>query len=184
MGLHTQSFADGLRNALLADPDIILVGEMREPETVMLALEAASSHLVLATLPKELGPFSRWPFERIIDIYPKYMQSFIRSKLADVIRGGIAQVLFKRIDKPGYCAGLQVFIATPAARNLIRERKTHAFASVIQVGRKYEMQLLDDAIMKLLKKGWISSGEAYLKANDKARFRPFLKQPPLDFTTV
>ena len=112
------------------------------------------------------------------------MQSLIRSKLADVIRGGIGQVLFKRIDKTGYCVGLQVFIATPAVRNLIRERKTHAFASVIQVGRKYEMQLLDDAIMKLLKKGWISSDEAYLKANDKAIFRSFLKHPPLDFTTV
>lgn len=184
VGIHTQSFADGIRNALRANPDIILISEMRDPETVSLALEAASSHLVLATLPKELGPAWRWPFERIIDICPLDMRPIVRSKLSDVIRAGIGQVLFKRIDTTGYCSGLQEFIATPAVKNLIRESKTHAFASIIQVGKKYEMQLLDDAIMELLNKGWISCDEAYLKANYKARFRSFLKRPPLDFTIV
>ena len=79
---------------------------------------------------------------------------------------------------------LEILVATPAVRNLVRERKTHQIPSMIQTGKKYGMQLLDDAIMELYKKGWISADEAYAKANDKAQFRPLLKTPPADFTEV
>ena len=93
-------------------------------------------------------------------------------------------MLFKRIDKKGRCAALEILIATPAVRNLIREAKTYQIPSMIQTGKKYGMQLLDDAIMQLFNKGWISAEEAYMKANDKSKFRPFLKTPPSDFTEV
>ena len=94
----------------------------------------------------------------------------------------VAQVLFKRIDKKGRVPALEILIANPAVRNLIREGKTHQIPSMIQTGKKYGMQLLDDAIMDLLNKGMISPDDAYSKSNDKARFRPFLKTPPTDFT--
>ncbi len=93
-----------------------------------------------------------------------------------------AQVLFKRVDKKGRCAALEILIANSAVRNLIRESKTFQIPSMIQTGKKYGMQLLDDAVNELLTKGWISPDEAYAKANDKTRFRPFLKTPPADFT--
>jgi twitching motility protein PilT len=86
------------------------------------------------------------------------------------------------VDKRGRCAALEILVATPAVRNLIREAKTHQVPSMIQTGKQYGMQLLDDAIMQLYNKGWISPDEAYGKANNKSLFRPFLKNPPADFT--
>jgi twitching motility protein PilT len=91
-------------------------------------------------------------------------------------------VLFKRVDIKGRCVALEILIATAAVRNLIREGKTHQIPSMIQTGKKYGMILLDDAIMDLLNKGMISADEAYMKANDKGRFRPLLNSPPADFT--
>jgi len=180
VGIHTQSFSSALRGALREDPDIILVGEMRDLETISLAIEAASTgHLVFGTLHTMSASKT---IDRIIEVFPSSEQAQIRSTLADGIRSVIAQVLFKRVDSRGLCAALEILIATPAARNLIREGKTHQIPSVIQTGRKYGMQLLDDAIMELLDKGWIGSEDAYVKANDKGRFRPFLKNPPADFT--
>jgi len=180
VGIHTRSFTTALRGALREDPDIILVGEMRDLETISLAIEAASTgHLVFGTLHTMSAAKT---IDRIIEVFPASEQSQIRSTLADGIRSVIAQVLFKRVDTKGLCAALEILIATPAARNLIREGKTHQIPSVIQTGKKYGMQLLDDAIMELLEKGWIGSDEAYAKANDKGRFREFLKDPPADFT--
>ena len=180
VGLHTQSFTAALRGALREDPDIILVGEMRDLETISLAIEAASTgHLVFGTLHTMSASKT---IDRIIEVFPSGEQAQIRSTLADGIRSVVAQVLFKRIDTRGLCAALEILIATPAARNLIREGKTHQIPSVIQTGRKYGMQLLDDAIMGLLDKGWIGADEAYAKSNDKGRFREFLKNPPADFT--
>jgi len=182
VGLHTKSFSAALRGALREDPDIILVGEMRDLETISLAVEAASTgHLVFGTLHTTSASKT---IDRIIEVFPASEQMQIRSTLADGIRAIIGQVLFRRIDKPGRCVALEILIATPAARNLIRESKTFQIPSVIQTGKKYGMQLLDDSIMDLLNKGWISSDEAYIKANDKTRFRPFLKKPPTDFTEV
>jgi len=182
VGIHTQSFSSALRGALREDPDIILVGEMRDLETISLAVEAASTgHLVFATLHTTSAPKT---IDRIIEVFPANEQMQIRSTLADGIRAIVGQVLFKRIDKPGRCVALEILIATPAARNLIREAKTYQIPSTIQTGKKYGMQLLDDAILDLLNKGWISADEAYTKSNDKSRFRPFLKKPPTDFTEV
>jgi twitching motility protein PilT len=180
VGIHTRSFSAALRGALREDPDIILVGEMRDLETISLAIEAASTgHLVFGTLHTMSASKT---IDRIIEVFPSSEQAQIRSTLADGIRSVIAQVLFKRVDTRGLCAALEILIATPAARNLIREGKTHQIPSVIQTGRKYGMQLLDDAIMGLLDKGWIGADEAYAKSNDKGRFREFLKNPPADFT--
>ncbi len=169
-----------MRGALREDPDIILVGEMRDLETISLAIEAASTgHLVFGTLHTSSAPKT---VDRVIEVFPASEQAQIRSTLSDGLRAIIAQVLFKRIDIKGRCAALEILIANPAVRNLIREGKTHQIASMIQTGKKYGMQLLDDAIMELNKKGWISADEADLKSNDKGRFRALLKTPPTDFT--
>jgi twitching motility protein PilT len=180
VGIHTKSFSAALRGALREDPDIILVGEMRDLETISLAIEAASTgHLVFGTLHTMSAPKT---IDRIIEVFPASEQAQIRSTLSDGIRAVISQVLFKRIDKKSLCVALEILIATPAARNLIREGKTHQIPSVIQTGKKYGMVLLDDAIMALYAKGWISADDAYLKANDKGKFRNLIKNPPADFT--
>ncbi|HDI61032.1 MAG TPA: type IV pilus twitching motility protein PilT [Desulfobacteraceae bacterium] len=180
VGLHTRSFSAALRGALREDPDIILVGEMRDLETISLAIEAASTgHLVFGTLHTSSAAKT---VDRVIEVFPSSEQPQIRSTLSDGLRAVVAQVLFKRIDVKGRCAALEILIGTPAVRNLIREGKTHQIPSMIQTGKRYGMQLLDDAIMDLLNKGWIGADEAYMKANDKARFRPLLRNPPTDFT--
>ncbi len=180
VGLHTKSFTAALKGALREDPDVILVGEMRDLETISLAIEAsATGHLVFGTLHTSSAMKT---VDRIIEVFPDSAQAQIRSTLADGIRAVIAQVLFKRIDKKGRVAAQEILIATPAVRNLIRESKTHQISSMIQTGKKYGMVLLDDAIMEHFNKGHISADEAYAKSNDKARFRPLLKAPPDDFT--
>ena len=180
VGVHTKTFSSALRGELREDPDIILVGELRDLETISLAVEAASTgHLVFGTLHTTSAPKT---VDRIIEVFPSSEQAQIRSTLADGLRAVIAQVLFKRIDIKGRCAALEILIATAAVRNLIREAKTFQIPSMMQTGKKYGMQLLDDAIMDYVNKGWISGEEAYNKANDKAKFRPLLKSPPTDFT--
>ncbi len=180
VGLHTQSFAAALRGALREDPDIILVGEMRDLETISLAIEAsATGHLVFGTLHTTSAAKT---VDRVIEVFPVTQQEQIRNTLADGLRAVVAQNLFKRIDKKGRCAALEIMIATPAVRNLIREGKTFQIPSMIQTGKKYGMQTLDDAIMNFLNKKMISPDDAYAKSNDKSKFLPFLKNPPTDFT--
>ncbi len=180
VGQHTKSFANALRGALREDPDIILVGEMRDLTTISLAVEAASTgHLVFGTLHTTSAAKT---VDRIIEVFPDSGQAQIRSTLADGVRAIIAQTLFKRVDKKGRVAALEILICTPAVRNLIRENKTYQIPSMIQTGKKYGMQLLDDAIMELVEKRIIAPDDAYAKANEKARFRPLLKHPPTDFT--
>jgi twitching motility protein PilT len=182
VGIHTNTFAAALRGALREDPDIILVGEMRDLETIALAIEAASTgHLVFGTLHTTSAPKT---VDRAIEVFPANEQAQIRSTLADGLRAVIAQVLFKRIDRKARCVALEILIANAAVRNLVREGKTHQIPSMIQTGKKYGMQLLDDAIMELYNKGWISADEAYMKSNEKAKFRPLLSAPPADFTEV
>jgi twitching motility protein PilT len=182
VGTHTKTFAAALRGALREDPDIILVGEMRDLETISLALEAAATgHLVFSTVHTTNAAKT---VDRIIEVFPAGEQAQIRSTLADGLRAVISQTLFKRIEQKGRCCAPEILIATPAVRNLIRESKTYQIPSMIQTGKQYGMQLLDDAIMQLYRKGWISGDDAYNKANDKAMFRPFLKNPPTDFTEV
>jgi twitching motility protein PilT len=182
VGMHTKTFTSALRGALREDPDIILVGEMRDLETISLAIEAASTgHLVFGTLHTTSAAKT---VDRIIEVFPANQQAQIRSTLADGIRAVISQTLFKRVDKKGRCAALEILIATAAVRNLIRESKTFQIPSTIQTGKKYGMQLLDDAILELINKGWIGGDDAYAKCNDKSRFRQFLKGAPADFTEI
>ncbi len=182
VGLHTKSFSSALRGAMREDPDIILVGEMRDLETISLAVEAASTgHLVFGTLHTTSAAKT---VDRIIEVFPAGEQAQIRSTLADGIQAVISQILFKRADQEGRVAALEILIANAAVRNLIRESKTFQIPSMIQTGRKYGMRLLDDDIQDLLQKGMIGSDEAYAKCNDKQRFRPFLKSPPADFTDL
>jgi twitching motility protein PilT len=180
VGIHTKSFAAALRGALREDPDIILVGEMRDLETISLAIEAASTgHLVFATVHTTSAAKT---VDRVIEVFPASEQDQIRSTLADGLRAVISQILFKRIDIKGRCVALEILIATPAVRNLIREAKSFQIPTSIQTGKKYGMLLMDDAIMDLYNRGWISSDDAYIKANEKARFRPLLRYAPSDFT--
>ena len=180
VGTHTKTFSSALRGALREDPDIILVGELRDLETISLAVEAASTgHLVFGTLHTSSAHKT---VDRLVEVFPSSEQAQIRSTLADGLRAIVAQVLFKRIDTKGRCAALEILVATPAVRNLIRDSKTHQIPSMIQTGKQFGMQLLDDAIMDLYKQGKISPDEAYAKANNKSLFRPFLKTQPADFT--
>ena len=184
IGIHTRSFASALRGALREDPDIILVGEMRDLETISLAIEASSTgHLVFGTLHTSSAAKT---VDRVIDVFPSEQQEQIRSTLSDGLRAVVCQSLFRRInaggESMGRIAALEIMIATPAVRNLIREKKTFQIPSAIQTGKKYGMQLLDDAIMEHLTKKRIGAEEAYAKCNDKAKFLPFLRKPPEDFT--
>ncbi len=182
VGVHTKSFSAALRGALREDPDIILVGELRDLETISLAIEAASTgHLVFGTLHTTSASKT---VDRVIEVFPENQQEQIRNTLADGIRAVIAQTLFKRRDGSGRVAALEIMIATPAVRNLIREGKTFQIPSMLQTGQKYGMQTLDDAIMELLKKKIITAEDAYTKANEKQVFLPYLKNPPADFTEV
>jgi twitching motility protein PilT len=116
--------------------------------------------------------------DRIIDIFPANQQPQIRATLADTLKAVVAQTLFKRADVKGRCAALEILMVTPAVANLIREGKTYQLPGVIQTGKKYGMMTLDDSIMDLLRKRWISPIEAYDTAVDKQKFLPFLPKPP------
>lgn len=180
VGIHTRSFSAALRGALREDPDIILVGEMRDLETISLAIEASSTgHLVFGTLHTSSAAKT---VDRVIDVFPNEQQEQVRSTLSDGLRAVVCQTLFRKRDGTGRVAALEIMIATPAVRNLIREKKTFQIPSAIQTGRKYGMQTLDDAIMEHLNKKRINAEEAYAKCNDKSKFLPFLRHPPTDFT--
>jgi len=182
LNTHTKSFSAALRGALREDPDIILVGEMRDLETIRLAVEAAATgHLVFSTLHTTSAAKT---VDRIIEVFPTGEQAQIRSTLADGLRAVVSQALFKRVDVKGRCAVLEILIATHAVRAMIREGKTHQIPSAMQTGKKYGMQTLDDGIMAQLKAGRISPDEAYSKCVDKEKFKPYLTEAPLDFTEV
>ncbi len=164
VGQDTGSFANALRAALREDPDVILVGEMRDPETIGIAITAAETgHLVFGTLHTSSAPQT---IDRIIDVFPPHQQQQIRVQLGNTIQGVIAQTLIPRMDKPGRVAAIEVMVATPAIRNLIREGKTFQIISQIQTGAKYGMQTLDMALRALYMKKIISKQEVLNRAND------------------
>ncbi|HOW65796.1 MAG TPA: type IV pilus twitching motility protein PilT [Candidatus Paceibacterota bacterium] len=178
VGVHTRSFASALRGALREDPDIILVGEMRDLETIELALVAASTgHLVFGTLHTESAAKT---VDRIIDVFPADQQNKIRATLSESLRGVVAQNLFKRVDRKGRVAALEILVFTTAVANLVREGKTHQIPGMIQIGKKLGNQPLDDAIMEHLRMKRISPEEAFDKCLDKKKFRGFLAHPPAD----
>jgi len=176
VGVHTKSFASALRGALREDPDIILVGELRDLETIELALTAASTgHLVFGTLHTQSAAKT---VDRIIDVFPADQQNKIRATLSESVKGVIAQNLFKRVDKKGRVAALEILVFNTAVANMVREGKTHQIPGMIQVGKKYGNMPLDDSIMDHLKMKRISPEEAYEKSLDRKKFRPFLANPP------
>ncbi|MDH4063831.1 MAG: type IV pilus twitching motility protein PilT [Acidobacteriota bacterium] len=174
---HTDSFKDALRAALREDPDVVLVGELRDLETVAIAIETAETgHLVFGTLHTTTAAST---VDRVIDQFPADRQAQIRIMLSESLKGVIAQTLCRRIGG-GRVAALEVLIATPAVSNLIREGKTFQIPSMIQVGRATGMISLNDALMDLVTKKIVAPDEAYAKAVDKNGFDALLKRAGLD----
>jgi twitching motility protein PilT len=173
---HTDGFKTALRAALREDPDIVLVGEMRDLETVAIAIETAETgHLVFGTLHTTTAAST---VDRIIDQFPTDRQSQIRVMLSESLRGVIAQNLCKKIGG-GRVAALEVLIVTPAVANLIREGKTFQIPSMMQVGKNIGMVALNDALFALVQQKLVAPDEAYSKAVDKAAFDALLKRANL-----
>lgn len=171
---NTPSFADGLRASLREDSDIVLVGEMRDLETISLALTAAETGLlVFGTLHTNNA---RKTVDRIIDVFPADQQSQVRTMLAASLRAVLAQLLCRRVDKPGRVAVHEIMFANPAVAAIIREGATQKLYDVITGGKAEGMQFMDESIWEKLRVGMISPVEAYMKAIDKTRFKKFL--PP------
>jgi twitching motility protein PilT len=169
IGTDTDSFANGLRAALREDPDVILVGEMRDLETIQIALTAAETgHLVFATLHTN---DVMQTIDRVIDVFPPHQQTQIRMQLALTIQGIIAQQLIPRIDRPGRVLATEVLVVTSAARNVIREGKTHQLPTIIQTGGKLGMHTLDSTLKALYDKRIISLQEALLRCSDAEEFK-------------
>jgi len=174
VGAHTESFSTALRAALREDPDVILVGEMRDLETISLAVSAAETgHLVFGTLHTSSAPQT---VDRIIDVFPPHQQSQVRAQLAESIRGVVAQQLIRTIDGTGRAAALEIMTGTAAVRNLIREGKTYQLQSVIQTAVKEGMQTLDQSLRDLLRAGRITLEDALKKVPDKEAFQKLLEE--------
>lgn len=172
LGSNTMSFATALRAALREDPDVILVGEMRDLETIALAITAAETgHLVFGTLHTNNASKT---IDRIIDAFPSSQQAQIRTQLSESLQGVVSQQLLKRIDGKGRVAAVEILVGTPALANLIREGKTYQIPSIIQTGRREGMQTLDQAIIDLLKQGKITTEEAFDKCVDRETFQKYL----------
>lgn len=168
VGAHTKSFAASLRAALREDPDIILVGEMRDPETIGLALTAAETgHLVFGTLHTSSAAKT---IDRVIDVFPAAEQDMVRSMLSESLKAVISQTLIKKVGG-GRVAAHEIMISTPPIRNLIRENKVPQMYSAIQTGMNYGMQTLDQALQKLLESNTISKEDAIKLAVNKADFK-------------
>ena len=174
--IQTPSFADGLRAALREDADIVLVGEMRDLETISLALTAAETGLlVFGTLHTNNA---RKTVDRIIDVFPSDQQSQVRTMLAASLKGVVAQLLMKKSDGKGRAAVNEIMVSNPAVGAIIREGATQKLYDVIIGGKAQGMQFMDEAIWQKLRDGYVSPMEAYMKAIDKNRFKAFL--PPED----
>lgn len=170
--IQTNSFADGLRAALREDADIVLVGEMRDLETISLALTAAETGLlVFGTLHTNNA---RKTVDRIIDVFPADQQGQVRTMLSASLRGVVAQLLMKRCDKPGRTAVNEIMFSNSASAAIIREGATQKLYDVIIGGKNEGMQFMDDAIWQKLQAGMVTPQEAYMKAIDKTRFKKFL----------
>ncbi|MGM0603727.1 MAG: type IV pilus twitching motility protein PilT [Bacillota bacterium] len=164
IGTDTNSFANGLRASLRQDPDVILVGEMRDLETISIALEASETgHLVFATLHTNDAPST---VERIIDVFPAHQQQQVRIQLASSISGIISQQLLPRADGTARVAALEILIATSAVRNIIRDGKTHQLVSAMQTGGKYGMIMMNNYLVELYKKGLIEYEEALRRSDN------------------
>jgi twitching motility protein PilT len=170
---HTKSFGAALRGALREDPDVIMVGEMRDLETVSLAITASETgHLVLGTL--HTGNASR-TLDRLLDVFPVDQQEQIRVMVSESLRGVISQQLVPRIDRDGRVLALEILTNTPAVANVIREAKTFMLPGIIQTGRKQGMRLMDDSLAQLFDQGLISAQEACGRSEQKQAMRQHVK---------
>jgi twitching motility protein PilT len=173
VGTHTGSFKNALRAALREDPDVVLVGELRDLETVAIAIETAETgHLVFGTLHTNTAPST---VDRIIDQFPADRQAQIRMMLSESLKGVISQTLCKKIGG-GRAAAMEILLCTSGVANLIREGKTFQIPSIMQTGRAQGMVTLNDALLELVKKGQVEPREAYAKAVGKAELKGLLER--------
>lgn len=181
VGEHTNSFKKALRAALREDPDIVLLGEMRDLETIAIALETAETgHLVFGTLHTSSAPST---IDRIIDQYPPEQQNQIRVMLSNSLRGVICQMLCKK-QGGGRVAALEVMLGVPAIANLIRESKVFQIPSIMQTGRKLGMCLMNDNLLRLVREGTVTPEEAMSKSNDKATLLTLYQQAKVPYSSA
>ncbi|HBE88093.1 MAG TPA: type IV pili twitching motility protein PilT [Elusimicrobia bacterium] len=174
IGQHTKSFNNALRAALREDPNVILVGEMRDLETIQLTITAAETgHLTFATLHTQDAPST---VDRIIDVFPPHQQTQVRVQLAASLQAVVAQILLPRKDGRGRAAAREVMIMTPAISNLIREGKTHMIYSAIETGAKFGMIPMDRALAMLVQQGVVAYDVAAAKARDQEMFKKMCAQ--------
>ncbi len=177
VGTHVRSFQAGLRAALREDPDVILVGELRDPETVTLAMEAAETgHLVLGTLHTRGAAAT---IERLVDAHPSENHAQVRHALAENLKAVVSQELIRCIDGRGRRAAHEILIVNAAVQQMIREGKSFQINGAITTGKRLGMQLMDQSLLALVRAGEIDPDEAFLKAEDKWGFAPFLTRPEL-----
>ncbi|MGI9247740.1 MAG: type IV pilus twitching motility protein PilT [Woeseiaceae bacterium] len=168
VGVHSPSFAEALHSAMREDPDVILVGEMRDLETISIAVTAAEMGiLVMGTLHTNGAAQT---VDRIINSFPADKQSHIRTMISTSLRGVVSQQLLPTCHEPGRAAALEIMINTPAVSNLIRQGKLDQLETAIQSGGNIGMKTMDSALMELVNKGWVSGREAYQQANNKSKF--------------
>ena len=173
LGRDTRSFQNALKYVLRQDPDVILVGEMRDLETVQLAIRAAETgHLVLGTLHTTDAVQT---VDRVIDIFPTHQQQQIRMQLSVNLLGVVSQILVRRADGRGRVAAFETLAAISSVRNSIRERKTHQIASVIQTGQQHGMVTLDQSLSQLARSGLITFEEGESKAKDRVEYRQLVE---------
>ncbi len=164
VGSDTHSFSEALRHVLRQDPDVILVGEMRDLETIATAITAAETgHLVFATLHTQDAPQT---IDRIIDVFPPHQQQQVRVQLATTLQGVVTQQLLQTADGRGRVVAAEILVCTPAVRNLIREGKVHQIYSIMQAGGRFGMQTMDQALANLVKAGKITQQLAYERCHD------------------
>ncbi|MDD3925055.1 MAG: type IV pilus twitching motility protein PilT [bacterium] len=179
LGMDTMSFSNALRAALREDPDVILVGEMRDLETISAAITIAETgHLVLATLHTNNAVQA---VDRMIDVFPPYQQEQIRTQLSNNLEAIVAQQLLPKMGQPGRVAAVEVMVATPAIRNLIREAKAHQMYSIIQTSAQFGMQTMDQSLKDLYSRGLISHDDAVSRAINPADLQKMIAEARQDY---
>jgi twitching motility protein PilT len=174
LGIDTTSFADALRSGLRQDPDVVLVGEMRDTETIELALRVAETgHLTFATLHTNSAAEA---INRIIDVFPSHQQSQVRAQLAFVLEGIVTQTLLPKAQGKGRVMAAEILVVTPAIRALIRDDKVHQIYSSMQAGKKYGMQTLNDALYQLYMNREVTADECLRVSGDPTEFQRMIGQ--------
>ena len=173
VGSDTHTFADALRHILRHDPDVILIGEMRDLESISIALTAAETgHLVFSTLHTQTAPLA---VHRIIDVFPEAARNYVRQQLSDSLKGIISQQLVPRADGSGRVAAVEVLVNTPAVGNMIREGNEHQLYTAMQTGRSFGMQTMDSALAELYRQGLITRKDALTRAVNRGELERVLR---------